>query len=394
MVVQASAALATNRYVATTGSDTNTGLDAAHPYLTITKADTVAAAGDVINVAPGNYTFTGGGNFTTNATGTAGNTIKFISTARWGAKIVPRSTDTISWVMNGAYSEVIGFDVAGPTGTSSQIGIESLKGNTAIRNNHVHDVGANVAACGSPGGAGVDAFGQATVTFTDAYTVDGNLINNVGPTAFPQCQFWAGIYLAQPNSFITNNIIYNFGYEAIVTWHDSDNSVIANNTMFATDTSANTKSIIVGTGDWYLRTTPGNNYKIVNNIVVGTYGIMEETDSVTVTYVSAHPSFVWSNTYTNNTEFGSGACSPISNCTNTAASFVTGVVTTDPKFVNYQVNGTGDYHLQATSPAIGTGTASFAPSTDFDSNPRPSGSGFDRGAYEFTIVQPPSACGP
>src|SRR5262249_53710338 len=47
------------------------------------------------------------------------------------------------------------------------------------------------------------------------------------------------------------------------------------------------------------------------------------------------------------------------------------------------VNAAGnDYHLSATSPAIDTGTATSAPATDFDGNPRPQGAGYDIGAYE------------
>jgi hypothetical protein len=45
--------------------------------------------------------------------------------------------------------------------------------------------------------------------------------------------------------------------------------------------------------------------------------------------------------------------------------------------------GTNDLHLSSNSPAVDVGTAAGAPSDDFDGNPRPSGSGFDMGAYEY-----------
>ena len=48
------------------------------------------------------------------------------------------------------------------------------------------------------------------------------------------------------------------------------------------------------------------------------------------------------------------------------------------------VNPSGyDYHLLSTSPAIDAGTSTDAPSTDLGGNPRPSGKGYDIGAYEY-----------
>lgn len=42
-----------------------------------------------------------------------------------------------------------------------------------------------------------------------------------------------------------------------------------------------------------------------------------------------------------------------------------------------------DLHLLQTSPAVDNGTSFCAPSNDYDGNPRPSGGGFDIGAYEY-----------
>jgi len=52
-------------------------------------------------------------------------------------------------------------------------------------------------------------------------------------------------------------------------------------------------------------------------------------------------------------------------------------------FVNPS-GGTGDYHLNSTSPAIDAGSDILAPAIDKDNKVRPQGNGFDVGCYEFT----------
>jgi hypothetical protein len=56
--------------------------------------------------------------------------------------------------------------------------------------------------------------------------------------------------------------------------------------------------------------------------------------------------------------------------------------------VNAPITLQGDYHLQAGSPAIDTGTAMGAPLFDFDGDPRPQGCGIDIGADEDEFVIP------
>jgi hypothetical protein len=56
----------------------------------------------------------------------------------------------------------------------------------------------------------------------------------------------------------------------------------------------------------------------------------------------------------------------------------------DPLFVSYSGNhGQNDYHLQAGSPAIDKGYRLESVTMDFDSVPRPQGSAYDIGAYEY-----------
>ncbi|HBF42751.1 MAG TPA: hypothetical protein DDW42_03825, partial [Desulfobacteraceae bacterium] len=62
-------------------------------------------------------------------------------------------------------------------------------------------------------------------------------------------------------------------------------------------------------------------------------------------------------------------------------------VAEDPLFRN---PAGADFHLQAGSPAVDSGSAQGAPADDFDGNIRPQGVGVDIGAYEFTLVVPVS----
>jgi len=56
------------------------------------------------------------------------------------------------------------------------------------------------------------------------------------------------------------------------------------------------------------------------------------------------------------------------------------IISSDPLYVNYAGQ---DYHLQSGSPAKDTGTATGAPTHDFNQVTRPQGTATDIGAYEF-----------
>jgi hypothetical protein len=62
---------------------------------------------------------------------------------------------------------------------------------------------------------------------------------------------------------------------------------------------------------------------------------------------------------------------------------VTGTITSDPLFVSYASNGTGNYRVTKSSPAIDRGNATNAPKIDAAGVARPRGAAVDIGAYEF-----------
>ncbi|MFA6435488.1 MAG: choice-of-anchor Q domain-containing protein, partial [Elusimicrobiales bacterium] len=117
-------------------------------------------------------------------------------------------------------------------------------------------------------------------------------------------------------------------------------------------------------------------FVVTNNIIVdnGQYGIIEMHD-------------LGANLYSNNIVYGHTNLNIALKNGNAAQNTL--IVAPSTVFVNYQVNGSGDYHLKAASPAIDAGTSQGAPADDYDGVARPQGSAFDIGAYEYR----PSASG-
>src|SRR5262249_20109955 len=97
-------------YVASSGSDSNSGTDAS-PFRTIFVSSSVERPGTIIHVAAGAYE----GGCQTTVSGTAPAPIHYGSDTRWGAVIVPpaNSTSDTAWDNRGAYVVIDGFQIDG-----------------------------------------------------------------------------------------------------------------------------------------------------------------------------------------------------------------------------------------------------------------------------------------
>jgi hypothetical protein len=345
----------TNYYVAPTGSDTAAGSKAA-PFKTLARAAKAATkAGTTVWVAPGTYA----GGFKTTASGTAASRIYFVSTTKWGAKIVPpaSSSNTTAWDNRGNYVSIIGFDVDGSKPGSGKAwlhGIYTGGSYGMIQENHVHHI-ANKAACTSAGGSaiGVDSYYKGVKD-----DIVANTVNDIGPAA---CKFIQGIYVSTSGT-VKNNLVYRVGEAAIHLWHDATNVIITNNTI-----AKSHYGIIVGGGDFYF-TSAGNNNTIVSNNIVYDNGIGIAEGGKTGT----------GNRYTNNLVYKNGTAFDLNNGLK-----ATGTVSSDPLFVGYSATAAApNFHLTSNSPAIGRGTATNAPLTDIEGKARNSTVGFDIGAYQ------------
>jgi hypothetical protein len=337
-----------NYYVSPTGSDSAAGTKSA-PFKTLAKAAQVATkASTTVWVAPGTYT----GGFKTTASGTASARIYWVSTTKWGAKVVPGSTSNI-WDNRGNYVSIVGFDFDGSSKPTVTHGVYSGGSYTMIQGNHVHHI-AKSATCNSGGGSAIGVDSYYNGVWND---VVGNVVNDIAP---PGCKYIQGIYVSTSGS-VKNNLVYRVGEAAIHLWHDANHVTITNNTV-----TGSHYGIIVGGGDFYHSTT-GDDYTVVNNNIIydNTYGISEEGKT------GSH------NTYSNNLVVQNSGYNL------SVKGAVSNTVSSAPLFVSYSKTATApDYHLSTSSPAIGRGIATNAYPTDLDGKPRNATTGYDIGAYQ------------
>jgi parallel beta-helix repeat protein len=342
-----------NYYVSPTGSDTAAGTQSA-PFKTIGRAAKAALPSTTVHVAPGSYP----GGFQTTVSGTASGRIYFVSTQKWGARIVPpasSSSDT-AWDNRGNYVDIVGFQVDGSavqSGTKWLQGIYNGGSYDAIRSNHVHHIG-TTSACNSGGGSAIGVDGYYHGVKGD---VIGNLVHDIGPAG---CTYIQGIYMSTSGT-VKDNVVYRVAEAGIHLWHDANNVIITNNTVTASNTG-----IIIGGGDFYFTSGPDDYTIVYSNIVYDNkYGISEQGS--TGSHNSYRNNLVYQNTYNWSLKNGLSDAAAVS-----AA----------PQFVNYTRTGTPDLHLTSSSPAIGKATSTQALPYDFDGKPRNSTTGYDIGAYQ------------
>lgn len=372
-------------YVATAGSDSNDG-SAANPWRTISHAAVTVGPGDTVHVLPGEYNesvFLDNGGVTTNR-------VRFVSDTPRGARVTGDGSGNPAFQIRKAdYVDVVGFEI---TNLNGYVGIESLASYSRIIGNLVHDVsGGCKLGQFSLGGAGINLA-------TPGHDVDviGNVIHDVGDYLNPHgCETTHGIYIENAPSpdvggYSTrawNNIVYRNESDGITSWHCATRMVIVNNYSFENGKTG----ILVGAND------PGcaNDYSVINNNILvhngwHDYCTFSDTSLCPIGNHSGKGGIYETgvtgpnNRYENNLSyqnlFNGAPDDAIHLLTGVQLNALSGI---NPLFINYQADGSGDYHLQASSPAVDAGTSMDAPSNDFDNYPRPYGAAYDIGAYEW-----------
>jgi hypothetical protein len=297
---------------------------------------------------------------------------------KWGARLAPVGA-YYAWVQAGDYVDVEGFEVEGDSASSLGIYVTGSFGR--VLGNHVHGVPATVGCSNGNGGAGIDA-GNYAATDVD---IVGNVVHDVGPIVAngqpvaAYCNGAHGIYHAILRGRIHNNVVYRSASWGIHLWHAADNVIVENNLVFQNGSETDLGNfvgggILIGAGD-----SPGgvttDNTTVANNIVYDNRG------SSMIEYGA---------TGAGNRFFANLVSSNGSDAVTLQTGSASGTIDADPAFVDYQADGSGDYHLDGASPAIDAGStacaplpgAGCAPSVDHDGGARPFGATLDVGPYE------------
>lgn len=341
-------------YVATTGSDNNPGT-ARSPFRSIARAAKAAKPGTRVMVAPGSYS----GGFRTSVDGSAAARISFISSSKWGARIVPprSSPNKTGWDNRGDYVDIIGFDVDGSNyqgGTRWTHGIYNGGSHVSVRNNHVRHI-AQANGCDRGGGAGIGMDSYYGGVKAD---VISNLVHDIGPAG---CRYVQGIYISTSGR-VKNNVIYRVAEGGVHLWHDAYDVIITNNTVSGANTG-----IIVGGGNFYHSSKGADHVAVYSNIVYdNVMGISEQGKTGQ------------NNTYRNNLVYQNSRYDwKLKN-----GLTHTGTVSAPPEFLTSARSSKPNLKLNVSSPAIGRATPTHAESTDFEGKPRNAAAGYDIGAYQ------------
>ncbi len=411
-------------YVDPTGSDLNTGTSSA-PLLTLQTAANRVAAGDTVYVGAGAYR---GFNLTTGGTAAARITFAVNPAAAAGSVVINQANpwnnlDGIN-LEGASYVTVQGFTVTGQpragirsvtngfveirnnvadantvwgifTGFSSDLLIEN---NQASRSAQQHGIYVSNSADRPMirGNSVFENYGSGIQINADllAGGGDGIISNAVIENNVIRANGAGGgasINLdGVQNSDIRNNVIDSARASGIALFRQdgatgSTNNRIVNNTVVV-DNSLN-----VANGRWGVTLSGGSTGNTLrNNIIFSTQsfrGAIELAADSQAGLVSDYNvvedrfSVDGGNTATGLSGWQTATGQDLHSISLADVTALNGL------FVNRLA---GDYHLAPASAAIDRGTATGAPSTDYEGQSRPSGAGYDIGADEFVTAAPPA----
>lgn len=405
-------------YVAPTGSDSNDGTG--NPWLTLQKAANTVVAGDTVIIRSGNYAgFVMG--WDTPQSGTESQPITF--RADPGATITSRNVHTADGIdLEGtSYITIDGFTITNGGGTITRAGIRvsSLSGTgNIVRNNYIDGMGRwgiftsfseNVLIENNTTINSIAEHGIYVSNSADNPIIRNNLTYGNSKAGIQiNSDITQGGDGIVSNALIERNIIYNNGipgggsainldgtHEAVV-----QNNLLYNNhssgiALFKGDAATGAKNNVIVNNTlvmavdarWAININSGSTgNKLYNNIL---FNNSATKGSITID-ASSLTGFVSNNNVLVNRFSADGGDDIISladwqgTVGQDSRSFIS---TSTATFVSATTN---DYHLDQNSTAIDAGTAIKAPANDLEDNPRPTGSGYEIGAYEYSGTYTPT----
>jgi hypothetical protein len=335
-------------YVAPNGSPDNDGT-VDHPWPSVAVALQKVGGGNTIVLMPGIYQ--GGISIPKEYAGTPNLPTVIRSQVKWKAVILGSSGHGV-YVADNCYWVVIdGLEVSG----ARLDGIKVSADGGVVRNCWVHGSGSQ--------GISVHGFKN--------WTIENCLVEFNGQNP----QFHHGIYADGQDFIVRNNIVrHNAGY-GMQLYPSAKRGLVVNNLVYG---QARKGGMVL-----QVRNEVGKNVIANNTIADNAYGmnIYGGQSDVVANNIFVGPGAIQPDSQTKGLIVDYNLCSPA--CTGQAH----GVVA-DPMFV-YATRGA--YYLQASSPAIGTGSKDYAPATDFWGRPRNQDDSVDLGAFRFLLYLTTSA---
>jgi hypothetical protein len=359
-------------YVSATGSGTT--CTQASPCSWSYGMNTAAVAGSVVQFAAGNYP-QGNGCMKFNTSGTSGSPIVATCSTLFGCHVTNTQTAVGCIVgLYGNYQVLDGFDISSNNIANAVPQAVFITGNhNTVSRNYIHD---HQPTCSSNGGGGVQV---ASSTSTAGFeTFDANFIIHIG-NLDSQCitgnySQYDGILCEQDAGLggctITNNIISDvhggYGINIGGAGGTASNNLIFNNGDGGIVLVSGTASVTLANNNIVNNGTDTGNRSPTN----GVYGL-----GVTCA----------DDTLLNNNIFGNKpGPAPFSYYSQVGTFSPSGDVSVDPSsgmFINWKLDGTGDYHSATGSSMINGGVSTTAPNHDYAGNPRPVNA-YDIGPYE------------
>ncbi len=407
LLIYAAPLTATTYYISNSGNNSNSGLSLAQAFLTIQKGADLAVAGDTVLVADGTYA---GFDFR-DVDGTALNPVVFMAIGE-NAVIVqsgPIRNDGIN-IENADYVVVDGFTVNGMPGNGNGVRVVTSDF-CVVRNCHcdsnaergiftgfTDDILIEHNVCTNS----VDEHGIYVSNSSDRPIVRYNVCygnNNIG--IHMNGDLSAGGDGIISDAQVYGNILYENGLAAGINMDGVLNPLIYNNliynnhnaqgiALFQQDGAISTRGakifnntiIVPSDGRWGILVRDSSNVgtEIYNNIILNFHAwrgciAVEDTAQFSSDYNILHDKM---------SATGDGSTIPLAQWQ--ALGLDVHSQWADAISDIFEDPTNDDYHLAENSQAIDAGTAAvaaFVP-TDLDGTPRPLGTAFDIGSYEYT----------